>query len=235
MRRGSNARTRSAPRRCAGPGSALIVSSHWSAAAEVKKIEPTKKTSPSAPEPTSCSNPGNGPTKKHVEPIANRTPIHHDARPGAHQTPEPAGRESFEACWRWPRDDHDTATPSGRRQMTWVTNGPTFRRLVSRQPGGACGYDLSVGEGSSRGRVVNRLRLALEARQLALQVLDEQVGQVVREPAADDDAERRKVGPVLRKRIGRQLPAPLAHRVRDVEHRVVVDVVFELEREHGQL
>jgi hypothetical protein len=66
----------------------------------VKKIEPTKKTIPSAPDPTSCSNPGNGPMKKQVEPIANRMPIHHDARRGAHQTPSRPGRDSFDACLR---------------------------------------------------------------------------------------------------------------------------------------
>jgi hypothetical protein len=105
----------------------------------VKKIEPTKKTIPSAPEPTSCSKPGKGPMRKHAEPIANRTPIHHDARRGAHQTPVCSGRESFDECLRWTRDDHDTGTPSGRRQMTWVANGPTFRQLVTRQPGGVSG------------------------------------------------------------------------------------------------
>src|SRR4030095_16783813 len=107
MRRGSNVSTRSFPRRRAGPGSALIVSSHWSVAADVKKIEPTKKTIPSAPEPTSCSKPGRGPTKKHAAPIANRTPIHHDARRGAHQTLSCSGRESFDACLRWTREDHE--------------------------------------------------------------------------------------------------------------------------------
>jgi hypothetical protein len=153
----------------------------------VKKIEPTKKTSPSTPEPTNCSKPGNGPMKKHVEPIANSTPIHHDARLGAHQTPLRSGRESLDECLRWTRDDHDTGTPSSRRQMTWVENGPTWRRLVSRQPGGVTGYEPSVRESGSRGGVVDRLGLLLEVWQLPLQVLDEQVGEVVCEAAADDD------------------------------------------------
>jgi len=165
----------------------LIVSSHWSAAADVKKIEPTKKTIPSSPEPTSCSNPGNGPTKKHVEPIANSTPILHDARRGAHQTPLRSGRESFDACLRWTREDHELVPPSGRSQVTCVAKGPIVRRPVSRQPGGVSGYELSVGEGSSRGRVMDGCGLALQARELALQVLDEQIGQVMREPPADDD------------------------------------------------
>jgi hypothetical protein len=38
--------------------------------------------------------------KKQVEPIANRMPIHHDARRGAHQTPSRPGRDSFDACLR---------------------------------------------------------------------------------------------------------------------------------------
>src|SRR5215211_9087417 len=35
-------------------------------AASVKKIEPAKKTALSAPGPTSCAKPGNGPMKKHA-------------------------------------------------------------------------------------------------------------------------------------------------------------------------
>ena len=49
----------------------------------VKKIEPTKNTSASATAPTSSTKPGNGPTKKHVEPTAKSTPIHHVSRRGA--------------------------------------------------------------------------------------------------------------------------------------------------------
>ena len=60
---------------------------YWSEAAEVKKIDPTKKTTASTVEPTSSTKPGMGPTRKQVEPIANRTPIHHDARSGAHNAP----------------------------------------------------------------------------------------------------------------------------------------------------
>src|SRR3954466_9991505 len=56
-------------------------------AADVKKIEPTKKTTPSTDDPTSSTNPGNGATRKHAEPTANRTPVHHAMRCGAHQTP----------------------------------------------------------------------------------------------------------------------------------------------------
>src|SRR5262245_63236726 len=70
-----------------GARSALKVSTHWSPAAVVKKIDPTKKTAPSAAEPTSSTKPGIGPTRKQAEPIANSTPIHHEALRGAHQTP----------------------------------------------------------------------------------------------------------------------------------------------------
>src|SRR3954452_17293178 len=55
-------------------------------AADVKKIEPTKKTTPSTDDPTSSTNPGNGATRKQAEPTANRTPVHHPMRCGAHQT-----------------------------------------------------------------------------------------------------------------------------------------------------
>jgi hypothetical protein len=70
--------------------SAFAVSRHWRSAALVKKIEPTKKTAPSAVEPTKSANPGKGPTRKQTEPIENKTPIHHEARRGAHQTEPPA-------------------------------------------------------------------------------------------------------------------------------------------------
>ena len=53
----------------------------------VKKIEPTKKIAASTPDPKSWTTPGNGATRKQVAPIAKRTPIHHDALRGAHQTP----------------------------------------------------------------------------------------------------------------------------------------------------
>src|SRR5262249_44654238 len=67
------------------PRQASAVVSSCRVAAEVKKIEPTKNTSPSTREPTSSTKPGNGPTRKHVEPIAKRTPTHHDACRGRHQ------------------------------------------------------------------------------------------------------------------------------------------------------
>src|SRR4051794_39240463 len=60
---------------------------YCSVAADVKKSEPTKKTRASISDPTSSTSPGKGPTRKHVEPIAKRTPIHHLARFGAHELP----------------------------------------------------------------------------------------------------------------------------------------------------
>src|SRR5690348_3674230 len=42
----------------------------------VKKIEPTKKVTPTAVAPTNCAYPGNGPTRKHADPIANSRAIH---------------------------------------------------------------------------------------------------------------------------------------------------------------
>ena len=41
-----------------------------SPAARVKQTEPAKNTTPSAPAPTSCTNPGKGPTRKQAEPTA---------------------------------------------------------------------------------------------------------------------------------------------------------------------
>ena len=105
MRRGSKASTRSrlrSPWR-AGPRSALTVSRYCSAAAAVKKSEPAKNTAASAPAPTSATKPGNGPTAKQAEPTANSTPIHHEARRGAHH-PDPPGRESSEAPLRCARE-----------------------------------------------------------------------------------------------------------------------------------
>ena len=47
-----------------------VASRSSSPAASVKNTEPAKKTTPSAPAPTSWTKPGNGPMKKHAEPIA---------------------------------------------------------------------------------------------------------------------------------------------------------------------
>src|SRR3954453_3249743 len=52
------------------------VASAWSAAALVKNSEPAKNTAASATAPTRCTKPGNGPTTKQAEPIANSSPIH---------------------------------------------------------------------------------------------------------------------------------------------------------------
>ena len=60
------------------------VSRNCSVAALVKKIEPAKNTAASATAPTSWTKPGNGPTTKHAEPMANSTPIHQERCRGAH-------------------------------------------------------------------------------------------------------------------------------------------------------
>jgi len=46
-----------------------------SAPPAVNRIEPTKNVSPSAASPTSCAYPGNGPTRKHVDPRAKHKAI----------------------------------------------------------------------------------------------------------------------------------------------------------------
>jgi hypothetical protein len=56
---------------------------------------------------------------------------------------------------------------------------------------------------------VNGSRLLLQARQLSLEVVDEHVGHVVREPTPDDHAQGGEVGAVLRKSVRRELPAAL--------------------------
>jgi hypothetical protein len=82
----------------------------------VKKMDPTKNTAASVADPTAWTNPGKGPMKKQVAPIANSTPIHHDARCGAHQTRSCLRVvESKEWCFRWSRDDHWETPPSGPR------------------------------------------------------------------------------------------------------------------------
>ena len=44
-----------------------------------------------------------------------------------------------------------------------------------------------------------------------------------------------EVGAVLRERVRRKLPASLTHRVRYIEHRVVLDLVLQREGEDRQL
>ena len=70
--------------------------------------------------------------------MANSTPIHHEARCGAHQ-PEPPGREISEALLRCARERHSVVAPSSRLKVTRTVNGPTFRRPTAVHPGGACG------------------------------------------------------------------------------------------------
>src|SRR3954453_7031655 len=42
----------------------------------VNRMEPTKKVTPTAEAPTSCAQPGNGPTRKQPEPSAKQRAIH---------------------------------------------------------------------------------------------------------------------------------------------------------------
>jgi hypothetical protein len=51
------------------------------------------------------------------------------------------------------------------------------------------------------------------------------------EAPLDHHTQRRKVGALLREGVGRHEPATLPQRVRDVEDRVVLDVVDQRERE----
>ncbi len=59
----------------------------------VKKIEPAKKTTASAPTPTSSTNPGNGPMKKQSEPTAKPTAI------ARSQATRVAGRGPIASAW----------------------------------------------------------------------------------------------------------------------------------------
>ena len=53
---------------------------------------------------------------KQTDPIANRTPIHHEAwRPGVRRRPAAPARESSDECLRWNRDSQTAVLPSVRR------------------------------------------------------------------------------------------------------------------------
>jgi hypothetical protein len=92
------------------------VAASWSRAADVKKTEPAKKTAASTSEPTSSTKPGNGPTRKHAEPIAKSTPIQHVAVSVA----PVAGAVSGAALTR-PRSTLSTAatSPDPHEQAGW--------------------------------------------------------------------------------------------------------------------
>src|SRR5262245_15753896 len=96
--------------------SVLTVSSHCKAAAEVKNSEPTKKVPATACGPTTSRKTGNGATKKHSDPIANSTAIHHESRCGAHSTCSAPGRtrDRRDSCLRrHRREGTDTVAMSG--------------------------------------------------------------------------------------------------------------------------
>ena len=67
------------------------------------------------------------------------------------------------------------------------------------------------------------------------EVADEQVGEVVGEAVAHDDAQRGEVLAVLGERVGRDEPAAVAEALGDVEHRVGPVGAVEREGEHGEL
>lgn len=93
----------------------MIVSSHCSVAAKVKKREPTKKVAPSARAPTQARYAGSGATTKQAEPRMNSTAIHQEARCGAHKalSRPPETLERRDACLRCRREDHSILRPSG--------------------------------------------------------------------------------------------------------------------------
>src|SRR5262245_31737226 len=96
--------------------SVLTVSSHCNAAADVKNSEPTKKVLATARGPTTSRKTGNGATKKHSDPIANSTAIHHESRCGAHNTCSAPGRtrDRRDSCLRrHRREGTDTVAMSG--------------------------------------------------------------------------------------------------------------------------
>ena len=86
-------------------------------------------------------------------------------------------------------------------------------------------------EAARAAAVVQGRGLPLQARELPLDVGDEQIGQVVTEAPFDHHTQRRKVGALLREGVGRHEPAALPEGVRDVEDRVVLDVVDQREVE----
>src|SRR4051812_24397364 len=107
------------------------VVSAWSAAALVKNSDPAKNTAASATAPTSCTKPGNGPTTKQAEPIANSRPIHLVSDTG--------GLSHVRRDGLSPRSDDDRA-PAGaehrRHELCCDTSPP--RPLPGDRPRGHC-------------------------------------------------------------------------------------------------
>ena len=68
----------------------------------------------------------------------------------------------------------------------------------------------SMVEARGGAALVHRVLLALQAWQLAVQIGDQHVREVVREALLDDDAEGGQVGAVGRERVGGDEPAALA-------------------------
>ena len=239
LERDSRSRRRPPP---PGSRSALNVSTHCSAAADVKKIEPTKNTIPSAAEPTSSTKPGNGADEEAASRRSRRARRSTTTR-GAAPTTRPrhvrAGTRACDASGRL----HSRSLPSGSRNVTCVVNGPADRRATASQPSGVSGYaatrlrpGAASGGSSRRSSCRARARAGLCRRgSWRFRSATSRSARSWREAAAGHDAQRREVLAVRRERVRGHLPAALAHRVRDVEDREVVDVVAQREREHRQL
>ena len=153
--------------------------------------------------PDRVEYPGSEPTAKQADPIMNSTAIQRPSAPsracGARATPtRRAGRRSAGS-------GRGSRTAPGRRRATAVRR-PAGRRMRPTPP---------LSGGSPTRPCVDRLRLLGSRRSsCALEVGDQQVGQVVAEPVADDDPQRGQVGAVGRERVGRHQPAALAQRAR---------------------
>src|SRR4051812_36865226 len=114
------------------------VPSAWSAAALVKNSEPTKKTAASATAPTRCTKPGNGPTTKQAEPIANSSPIHLVLDTGRLSH---AGRGGLS-----PRSDDDsTAAGAEHRPMSSVVTPPRPAPSPATAPGATADVLVAFG------------------------------------------------------------------------------------------
>ena len=111
------------------------------AAASVKNTEPAKKTTPSAPAPTSWTKPGKGPMKKQADPAANPTAIRSQAaawpaagrRPARDRSSRPLEqRAGLGRSTRY----HTGAVPPPRDQ--WIPNPPVPPSLLFSTPS-SCG------------------------------------------------------------------------------------------------
>ena len=102
--------------------------------------------------------------------------------------------------------------------------------LSPRSPvGGPCAVREGSGFGPARG-----CGLLAEPVEHPAEIVEQQVGEIVGEAVADDDAQRCDVLPVLRERVRGHEPTLLAQPCRDVEDGEGL-LAVDHEREHGQL